>query len=290
MSVRMSHRTSHASAAVAIGLMTVFAGSRPFAATPASDSASAAAADATPAPVPLVPSTPEIFSPPPPARAPVPTYSPRDTPARVSPSAPSSSTVSGPTTAPGSGTVPGAGTAPGEDIRDIRGPKSIFPLWQLLAWIAAGALAAIGGYVWWRRMRRRQPVRRPELFEIALQRLEDIRSLMDPSTVREFSIAISDVVRQYIEAQMKITATHRTTEEFLRDLLDSSNAALARHRSLLAEFLQACDMAKFAGVGLSMRIMEALHSSARSFVIETSKPVAAPPRAQAAQPVPAPQA
>jgi hypothetical protein len=283
MSARPRNRTSLASAVVAIGLMAVFSGSRPFTA--------AAAADSTPAPVPLVPSTPEIFSPPPPARAPVPTYSPSDTPARVSPSAPSSSTGSGLTTAPGSGTAPGAGTAPpDEDIRDIRGPKSIFPLWQLLAWIAAGALAAIGGYAWWRRMRRRQPVRRPELFEIALQRLEEIRSLMHPSTVREFSIAISDVVRQYIEAQMKITATHRTTEEFLRDLLDSSNAALARHRNLLAEFLQACDMAKFAGLGLSMRIMEALHSSARSFVIETSKPVTTPPRAQVAQPVPAPQA
>jgi hypothetical protein len=158
-----------------------------------------------------------------------------------------------------------------------------------LAWIAVGALAAIGGYVWWRRMRRPPAPRPLAVFEIALQRLEDIRSLMHPSTVREFSIAISDVVRQYIEAQMKITATHRTTEEFLRDLLDSSNAALAAHRNLLAEFLQACDMAKFAGVGLSMRIMESLHSSARSFVIETSKPVATPPRAQAAQPVPAPQ-
>jgi hypothetical protein len=35
-------------------------------------------------------------------------------------------------------------------------------------------------------------------------------------------------------------------------------------------------MAKFAGVGLSMQIMESLHRSARSFVIETAKPVAAP--------------
>jgi hypothetical protein len=179
--------------------------------------------------------------------------------------------------------------APDEDIRDIRGPKSIFPLWQLLAWIAVGAVVALAAYVLWRRLRRPSPPRRLELFEIALQRLEDIRSLMQPSMVREFSIAISDVVRQYIEAQMKITATHRTTEEFLRDLLDSSNAALTAHRNLLAEFLQACDMAKFAGVGLSMRIMESLHLSARSFVIETSKPVAAPPPAPGQHPAPGPR-
>jgi hypothetical protein len=279
MSARTSNRACHASAALSIGLMAVLSGTPSFAEAAASDAASMAAPDSPSAPVPLVPSTPEIFSPPPPARAPVPTYS-LDTPAHVSPSARS---------APASGAGAATATATDEDIRDIRGPKSIFPLWQLLAWIAVGALAAIGGYVWWRRMRRAPAPRPLAVFEIALQRLEDIRSLLHPSTVREFSIAISDVVRQYIEAQMKITATHRTTEEFLRDLLDSSNAALATHRNLLAEFLQACDMAKFAGVGLSMRIMESLHSSARSFVIETSKPVATPPRAQAAQPVPAPQ-
>jgi hypothetical protein len=158
-----------------------------------------------------------------------------------------------------------------------------------LAWIAVAVLAALAGFTLWRRLRRPAPSRRLELFEIALQRLEDIRSLMHPATVREFSIAISDVVRQYIEAQMKITATHRTTEEFLRDLLSSSNEALTAHRNLLAEFLQACDMAKFAGVGLSMRIMESLHLSARSFVIETSKPVAAPHPAPGPRHVPAPQ-
>jgi hypothetical protein len=286
MSASMSNRAPYASAALSIGLMVVLPGIQSFAETAASPTAtsSTAAPDSAAAPVPLVPSTPDIFSPPPPARAPAPTYSPGAAPARVSPSAPSADSRSG------SAPATGSGAAPDEDIRDIRGPKSIFPLWQLLAWIAVGALGAIGGYVWWRRMRRRQTLRQPALFEIALQRLEDIRSLMQPSTVREFSIAISDVVRQYIEAQMKITATHRTTEEFLRDLLDSSNAALAPHRNLLAEFLQACDMAKFAGVGLSMRIMESLHSSARGFVIETSKPVATPLPAQALQPVPAPQA
>ena len=107
------------------------------------------------------------------------------------------------------------------------------------------------------------------------------RALMQPASVREYSIAISDVVRQYIEGALQVTATHRTTEEFLRDLLDSKNSALAAHRELLEEFLHQCDVAKFAGVGLSMQIMESLHRSARSFVIETSKPAPAPEAAAA---------
>ena len=170
------------------------------------------------------------------------------------------------------GRAAAADVAPAEDIRDIRGPKGIFPPWLVPALLVGGALLAIGGYAAWHWKRRRRLPRTLQPFEIALQRLEDIRTLLDPASVREFSIAISDVVRQYIEAEFKVTATHRTTEEFLHDLLESSNAALAAHRNLLAEFLHQCDVAKFAGVGLSRQIMESLHRSARSFVIESSKP------------------
>jgi hypothetical protein len=181
------------------------------------------------------------------------------------------------TTAPANGAP--TDPAPDDDIRDIRGPKHLFPLWQALSLAAAAVLLAGGGYAWWRWRQRRRAARKLELFEIALQRLEEARALMHPSSVKEYSVAISDVVRQYIEAAMNVTATHRTTEEFLRDLLGSSNASLAAHRNLLDEFLSQCDMAKFAGVGLSMQIMESLHRSARSFVIETAKPI------PAAQPV-----
>ncbi len=172
-----------------------------------------------------------------------------------------------------------AAETPIDDIRDIRGPKSIFPLWLWVAWLAGAALVAAAVYAWWRWKHRPPPPRQLELFEIALQRLEEARALMQPASVREYSIAISDVVRQYIEGAMQVVATHRTTEEFLRDLLDSKNSALAAHRALLEDFLHQCDVAKFAGVGLSMQIMESLHRSARSFVIETSKPA---PAAQAA--------
>jgi hypothetical protein len=176
--------------------------------------------------------------------------------------------------------APATDTATAEDIRDIRGPKGLLPPWLLPALLAGVVLLAIGGYAVWRRLQRRPPPRRLEPFEIALQRLEEIRTLLDPSSVREFSIAISDIVRQYIEARFKVTATHRTTEEFLHDLLAASNESLAAqrndtlaaHRDLLEAFLNQCDLAKFAGVSLSRQILESLHESARRFVIETSKP------------------
>jgi hypothetical protein len=159
-----------------------------------------------------------------------------------------------------------------EDIRDIRGPKFLFPPWFWPALIAGTVLLAWGVYALWRRLRRRRQPRALLPFEIALQRLEEMRALMQPAAAREFSIAVSDVVRRYIEERFGVTATHRTTEEFLHDLLGSSHAPLARHRALLSEFLQQCDLVKFAGMSLTRGNMESLHHSARAFVLETAKP------------------
>jgi hypothetical protein len=95
---------------------------------------------------------------------------------------------------------------------------------------------------------------------------------MHPSMAREFGIAASEVMRNYIEKRFEVIATQRTTEEFLQTLLQSPNDTLARHRSLLAEFLYQCDFVKFAGASLAVTDMEALFQSARGFVLETGEP------------------
>jgi hypothetical protein len=163
----------------------------------------------------------------------------------------------------------GAAAAPvEEDIRDIRGPIYVLPEWVLPALMAAAALIALGIYGLWRRRRNRE-VRVLLPHELALQRLEDIGALMQPARAREFSTAASDIVRQYIEQRFSVTATRRTTEEFLRDLLESSDAALAQHQGLLGEFLHQCDVVKFAAQSLTQRNMESLRDSARAFVLAT---------------------
>lgn len=168
---------------------------------------------------------------------------------------------------------PAADPASAEDIRDIRGPKAYLPPWLIPAIAGAVLLIALATYAAWRWVRRRRPARTLQPFEIALQRLEELRPLMHPASVREFSIAISDVVRRYIEEAFSVIATQRTTEEFLHDLLASAHPSLAPHRQLLAEFLNRCDLAKFAGMSFSQQDLESLHQSARSFVLSTSKPL-----------------
>ena len=68
---------------------------------------------------------------------------------------------------------------------------------------------------------------------MALERLEAARALMQPGRAREFSIEVSDIVREYIEERFQVMAAHRTTDEFLHDLLDFRGSGLAAHRALL---------------------------------------------------------
>jgi len=160
-----------------------------------------------------------------------------------------------------------------EDIRDIRGPKAVPGSWIVPAIVVAALLVtiALATGIWWRRHRGSRP-RNLTLSELTLERLEATKPLMQPATAREFGIAASEVIRDYIEKRFEVLATQRTTEEFLQTLLQSSNGKLARHRSLLAEFLQQCDFIKFAGASLAVMDMEALFQSARGFVLQTGAP------------------
>jgi hypothetical protein len=175
-------------------------------------------------------------------------------------------------TASPAASAPVAASTPAEgDIRDIRGPKPVYSVWAMALLLAGGVLVAIGAYAAWRWNRRRKlrAVKLP--FEIALQRIEDARALMLPNNGRAFSIEVSDAVREYIERRFQVMAAHRTTHEFLHDLLGSADALLAGHRTSLAGFLNLCDLAKFGGWNLFMKDMETMQRSARAFVLETGR-------------------
>ena len=169
-----------------------------------------------------------------------------------------------------------------EDIRDIRPPIHIPYGWLWAAYAAGGfALAGLTLAAWRWRQRHGQS-RRKLLYELTLEQLEGVRAFMEPGKGYQFSLAVSEIVRNYIERRFEARAAHRTTEEFLHDLLDESHAAISVHKPLLADFLEHCDLAKFAHWHLSVPQMETMYQSARTFVIETGKPAAAVVAAPAA--------
>jgi len=167
----------------------------------------------------------------------------------------------------GTPVVPTASPA-AEDIIDIRPPIHIaapFP-WLVVSAAVVG-LAGMSAAAW--KLLRRQ--RSKFAYKIALERLENTRPLMREFHAEPFCLAVSDVVREFIEEVLPVRAMHRTTNEFLHDV-SLSDLQLAPHRETLANFLQHCDLAKFARWSLSIPQMEAMLSSAKDFVIDFGKP------------------
>jgi len=186
-----------------------------------------------------------------------------------------------PVSLPPANASPGAAAAPDEDIRDIRPP---FHIPSNLPWIigaAAAAALSAAGYGAWRCTRK--GARRLLPYEIALEKLEAARKLIHPETAREFSIAVSEIVRSFIEECFPVRAAHRTTDEFLHELAAQADSPLAAHGQAFAPFLEHCDLAKFARWNLPEPQMEAMLASARVLILSIAKP-APQPTAPATEP------
>jgi hypothetical protein len=170
------------------------------------------------------------------------------------------------------------GLAAAQDIRDIRPPFHIPDSWLWPAAIVGCCVLAALVVAVWRWRQRHVAAMRKLAHELALERLMEARMLLEPGQAREFSIAVSDIVRFYIEERFDIQAAHRTTLEFLRDCLTQGGGSLEPYREQLEKFLRFCDLAKFARWVLSVPEMEAMLASAIVFVTATAPPGAGPDR------------
>jgi hypothetical protein len=154
-----------------------------------------------------------------------------------------------------------------DDIRDIRGPvplpQPVSPwVWVALAAVTALTLAA----AWWWRRRRAKPLP-PDV--AALRSLEEARGLIGVGDAASFSSHVSETVRGYVESAFSVRAPFRTTEELLQQLLNDQSP-VAAHRAELSEFLERCDLAKYARWSHSPDDMVAMLSSAEAFVRATA--------------------
>lgn len=91
------------------------------------------------------------------------------------------------------------------------------------------------------------PVPADEIAYAELIRLRAAR-LPEKGLSREYYYRLSDIVRHYLEARFSLRAPEMTTEEFLNEL-KLSEALSSKHKGLLKDFLEKCDLVKFARYG-----------------------------------------
>ena len=123
-----------------------------------------------------------------------------------------------------------ANAAAAGDIYDIRPPIHLPAHVPWLPWTAGAAGAAALGYGAWRLSHR---PRREQAWELALEKLEATRPLMAEENAQPFSLAVSEIVRGFIEQSCPLRAAHRTTQEFLSDVANRKESPLSEHREAL---------------------------------------------------------
>ncbi len=119
------------------------------------------------------------------------------------------------------------------------------------------------------RARRRIEAQRSAYDEAVTQlRVLSDRGAPDAETADAWFVALSAIVRRYLEQRYGLRAPELTTEEFLN--VAAARAELkASHRELLIQFLERCDRVKFAGYRPDAEESLATLAAARGFVEDT---------------------
>lgn len=169
------------------------------------------------------------------------------------------------------------------DIRDVKGPLDMPRSWLVvLLWIVT--LAAIGAtaYLLYRRMGRRPrapvvappaPIRPAHV--IAYEALDRLASsgMLERGEVKPYYIAVSNVMRQYVEGRFGVPALELATHEVL-DGLAGAGLPDGRYGGF-ERFFETCDLVKFARYVPSAARSGEIVPEARRLVALTEPPAPA---------------
>jgi len=183
---------------------------------------------------------------------------------------------------------PTGGVATVAATNDIRGLKDPVDISQGLGWLWVGLLVLAGLVVLLRLLRTnlfgakvaKAPVVPPHVR--AKRRLQAALAHIDDP--RLFCFEVSETLRVYLEERFQLRAPERTTEEFLSEL-QTSSALNREQKQSLAEFLQSCDLVKFARFEPTESALRELHDAALRLVDETQFDPVSLPAQQQRQPV-----
>ncbi len=142
---------------------------------------------------------------------------------------------------------------------------TLLGLASLVAVIGAGSVL---GYRAWRARRRIE--RQRSAYDEAVARLRELEQAGPPDETAAdgWFVALSAIVRNYLEQRYEIRAPELTTEEFLQ-VATARPELSSEHRALLTSFLERCDRVKFAGYRPDADESLATLKAARGFVEDT---------------------
>jgi hypothetical protein len=163
------------------------------------------------------------------------------------------------------------------DIRDIKPPvslnKNYYRLYLIIA-ITLGALGIAGAIILFFYRRKHKEIGfTPEplpAHEIAYNELENLKALnlISKGRIKEYYYGLSNIVRHYIENRFRLMAPERTTEEFLAEMAITHKLG-EKHKQLIRNFLEHCDLVKYAKYGPNNQEIEDAFNSAKTLVDET---------------------
>ena len=162
-----------------------------------------------------------------------------------------------------------------DDLRDIRPPLELPPDYTLL-FILLGILILVGIFFLVHFLIRQSKLPKKistppkPSWELALERLNLLQrqNLPQKGHTKEYFSQLSDIVRRYMEDRFHIRAPEMTTDEFLRSLKDA-NGLTDEHKNFLKDFLNSCDMVKFAKYGPTVKEMDESFRLALKLIEET---------------------
>lgn len=164
----------------------------------------------------------------------------------------------------------------GEDIKPLK-PQKEFPREFPTLWAIVGLLLIAAAILFfWLYRRARRPIdlstalvdtRLP--WEIALEELAKLRGadLIARGEYKPFYLELSDIFRRYLERRYGIYALERTTIEII---MEFRQLALAKEEEkVIHDFLDGCDLVKFAKFVPTTEDCERDYLIAKEFVIQT---------------------
>jgi hypothetical protein len=158
-----------------------------------------------------------------------------------------------------------------QDIRDVKGPLD-YPTHTGLLLIGLAVFGICLAIYFLERFKKTDRKAQPALppWQRALKHLDHLENegLLAKGYFDQYYSHLSDILRKYIEEQLSIRAPEMTTEEFLQ-YLKTSTELNPEQKESLRQFLESCDLVKFAKYAPDPSEAKASYELAKRFIEET---------------------